>query len=211
MDKVQEPKSHILVVDDDVYFLQIAAAFLEEEYEVSLAKSGAQALEYLGSLSEKQGSLPVLILLDVSMPDMDGYTTLRHIKDMEALAATPVVFLTGMSGVESELQGLRLGAVDYIVKPFFKEILLKRVEIHLRQGKELAQVYRERRKKKKPEPHTPLTPWELNIARFAQQRLTSTEIAKRMETTAGTIRTALNTVYIKLDIHSKRELADLDL
>ncbi|MDR0623657.1 MAG: response regulator [Treponema sp.] len=196
----------ILIVDDDTDFLELAEKMLAGHYEVSLAKSGKQALEYLG-----RGSLPDLIFLDVDMPGMNGYETLKKIKALDGMEAMPVVFLTGMAETAAELRGLELGAVDYITKPFVKDILLKRLEIHLRQGKELRAVYGERRKKKKPESMTPLTPWEKKIALLAQKRLTSGEIAENLKTTEGTIRTALNTIYIKLDIHSKRKLADFDL
>jgi DNA-binding response OmpR family regulator len=197
---------HILIIDDDTDFLELTEKMLAGHYEVSLAKSGTQALEYLG-----RGFSPDLIFLDVDMPGMNGYETLKKIKTLDRMEAVPVVFLTGMTETESELKGLELGAVDYITKPFVKDILLKRLEIHLKQGKELRRVYGERRKKKKPEPMTPLTPWEKKIALLAQKRLTGGEIAEKLGTTDGTIRTALNVIYLKLDIHSKRELVDLDL
>ena len=227
-----DPGGRILIIDDDTCFLELAEKMLAGHYEVSLAKSGKQALEYLDrgfspvssagdagrgsppvSSAEDagRGSPPDLIFLDVDMPDMNGYETLKKIKALDGMEAVPVVFLTGMTETEAELQGLELGAVDYITKPFVKDILLKRLEIHLKQGKELRRVYGERRKKKKPELMTPLTPWEKKIALLAQKRLTGGEIAEKMGTTGGTIRTALNSIYLKLEIHSKRELVDLDL
>jgi DNA-binding response OmpR family regulator len=199
-------RERILVIDDDTDFLELTEKMLAGYYEVSLAKSGKQALEYLD-----RGFSPDLVFLDVDMPEMNGYETLKKIKALDGMEAVPVVFLTGMTETEAELRGLELGAVDYITKPFVKDILLKRLEIHLKQGKELRTVYGERRKKKKPEPMTPLTPWEKKIAFFAQKRLTGGEIAEKLATTEGTIRTALNAIYSKLDIHSKRELADFDL
>ena len=199
-------KGRILVIDDDADFLEMTKSFLEENYKVTLADSGSRALELLAS-----GLSPGLVLLDVSMPDMDGYETLRNIRALDNAAGIPVIFLTGINETAAELRGLELGAVDYITKPFVKEILLKRLELHLKQGRELAALYRERRKKKKPLSIPPLTPWERKIALLDQKRLTGGEIAEEMETTEGTIRTALNAIYSKLDIHSKRELASLDL
>jgi DNA-binding NarL/FixJ family response regulator len=199
-------KSRILIVDDDEDFLEMTESFLEKNYEVTLAASGSGALEILAA-----GLSPDLILLDVSMPGMDGYETLRNIRALDNAAGVPVMFLTGVNETAAELRGLELGAVDYITKPFVKEILLKRLELHLKQGRELAALYRERRKKKKPLPIPPLTPWERKIALLAQKRLTSGEIAGEMGTTDRTIRTALSSIYMKLNIHSKRELANLDL
>jgi DNA-binding NarL/FixJ family response regulator len=206
MNNLPDVTGHILIIDDDTGFLELTEKMLAGQYEVSLARSGKQALEYLD-----RGYSPDLIFLDVDMPGMNGYETLKKIKALDGMEAVPVVFLTGMAETEAELRGLELGAVDYIVKPFVKDILLKRLEIHLQQGKELRAVYGERRKKKKPEPLAPLTPWEKKIALLARQRLTGGEIAEQLNTTKGTIRTALNAIYNKLDIHSKRELADFDL
>jgi DNA-binding NarL/FixJ family response regulator len=199
-------KSRILVIDDDADFLEMTESFLEERYEVALAISGSRALEILAN-----DYTPDLILLDVSMPGMDGYETLRNMNALDNAAGIPVMFLTGINETAAELRGLELGAVDYITKPFVKEILLKRLELHLKQGRELKALYRERRKKKKPRPIPPLTPWERKIALLAQKRLTGGEIAAEMGTTDRTIRTALCSIYMKLDIHSKRELADFDL
>jgi DNA-binding NarL/FixJ family response regulator len=200
------PKGRILIIDDDEDFLEMTESFLEENYEADLAVSGSQALELFA-----KGYTPDLILLDVSMPGMDGYETLRRINALDNAAGIPVIFLTGMNETAAELRGLELGAVDYITKPFVKEILLKRMELHLKQGRELKSLYRERRKRKKPLAIPPLTPWERKIALLAQKRLTGGEIAEEMGTTDRTIRTALSSIYRKLDIHSKRELADFDL
>ncbi|MDR1286226.1 MAG: DNA-binding response regulator [Treponema sp.] len=200
------PKGRILIIDDDEDFLEMTESFLEGDYETSLAASGRGALELLAG-----DYTPDLILLDVFMPDMNGYETLRNIRTLDSAAGVPVMFLTGVNETAAELRGLELGAVDYITKPFVKEILLKRLELHLKQGRELAALYRERRKKKKPLSIPPLTPWERKIALLAQKRLSGGEIAEAMGTTGRTIRTALSSIYMKLDIHSKRELAGLDL
>jgi DNA-binding NarL/FixJ family response regulator len=85
------------------------------------------------------------------------------------------------------------------------------LELPLKQGREPKSLYRERRQKKKTVSIPPLTPWERKIALLAQKRLTGGEIAEEMRTTDRTIRTALGAIDMKLDIHSKRELADLDL
>jgi DNA-binding response OmpR family regulator len=199
-------KDRILVIDDDEDFLEMTKSFLDENYDVTLAASGRGALELLAA-----GLSPDLILLDIAMPGMDGYETLRNINALDNTAGIPVMFLTGVNKTAAELRGLELGAVDYITKPFVKEILLKRLKLRLEQGRELAALRRERRAKKKPLSIPPLTPWERKIALLAQKRLTSAEIAGEMGTTGGTIRTALGSVYMKLNIHSKRELANLDL
>jgi putative two-component system response regulator len=115
----------VFLVDDDLTNLTVGIAALEELYDVLTLSSGELLLKMLGK------SIPDLILLDVNMPGMNGYDTIRHIKGNPATAAIPVIFLTAKSDGGSELEGLSLGAVDYIVKPFSAALLLKRIEIHL--------------------------------------------------------------------------------
>ncbi|UQZ90098.1 two-component system response regulator [Deltaproteobacteria bacterium Smac51] len=115
----------IMLVDDNIANLKIGRNALSDKYNVFTIPSG----EKLFQMMEK--ALPDLILLDVEMPEMDGYDVIKRLKRDERTASIPVVFLTAKSDPESELEGLSLGAVDYIVKPFSPPILLKRVETHL--------------------------------------------------------------------------------
>lgn len=116
---------HILVIDDNVTNLKFAEKTLKPYYKVSLLISGAQTLKFLAK------NKPDLILLDINMPDMDGYETLEKIKESENLADIPVIFLTALSDSESEVKGLELGAVDFIIKPFVPQTVLSRVKLHL--------------------------------------------------------------------------------
>jgi CheY-like chemotaxis protein len=95
MNNVPGTRGRILIIDDDTGFLELAEKMLAGQYEVSLAKSGKQALEYLD-----RGSSPDLILLDVDMPGMNGYETLKRIKALDGMETLPVVFLTGMTETE---------------------------------------------------------------------------------------------------------------
>lgn len=113
---------HILMVDDVTTNLKCAAQVLKEYYKLSMAKSGAQALELLEKVK------PNLILLDIKMPDMDGYETLECIRGNPETAMIPVIFLTADSERESEIKGLRMGAMDFIRKPFEPEVMLSRIE-----------------------------------------------------------------------------------
>ena len=119
-------KNSILIVDDDLILLKTAEEILSSIYTVSVAKSGKQAITLL-----KKGVVPDLILLDIAMPEMDGYTTLEKMKSIPNCQDIPVIFLTGFAESDYEVKGLKAGAVDYIVKPFVKEVLLARVEMHL--------------------------------------------------------------------------------
>ncbi|MDR1248928.1 MAG: response regulator [Treponema sp.] len=116
----------ILVVDDNLSSLKQIGAQLGEQYEVSLAKSGALALRVC--MAEK----PDLILLDIEMPDMDGFETLKRLRLNRYLGSIPVIFLTGNHDAETEARGLQSGVRDFITKPVEKSILLHRIELHLR-------------------------------------------------------------------------------
>jgi DNA-binding response OmpR family regulator len=109
----------ILAVDDDENILNLEKAILEQEgFEVMTAQSGPQAIERL-----KAEDID-LILLDVMMPDMDGFTLCRKIKQEESLKNIPVVFLTAKSGGEALAEGFESGGAMYIRKPFTAAKLL---------------------------------------------------------------------------------------
>ena len=118
-------KSSVMIVDDNVVNLQVAKKALNKIYNIIPVTSGKMALTLL------ERCVPSLILLDINMPDMDGFTTLRHIKNNEATRHIPVIFLTAMNDNGCELEGLRLGAVDYITKPFSIPLLIQRVDLHI--------------------------------------------------------------------------------
>ena len=123
MNKKYENK--ILLVDDDLKNLQVAMSILKD-YNVIYAQSGEKALE----LIEKNRF--DLILLDVVMPIMNGYEVCSIIKKDEKSKKIPVIFLTVKDDEKDIVKGFELGAVDYITKPFYSEVLLKRVEVHLK-------------------------------------------------------------------------------
>ena len=111
----------ILVVDDSKANLTLAKQALDEHYQVSLVPSGSTALRFL----EKR--VPDLILLDINMPEMDGLETLRRIRETEEGKDIPVIFLTSRTDPETEVECLRLGASDFIGKPFVPEVMRSRI------------------------------------------------------------------------------------
>jgi putative two-component system response regulator len=127
-------KSRILVVDDNLSSLKQIGAQLGEHYEVSLAKSGSLALQIC--MQEK----PDIILLDIEMPEMDGFEVLKRLRLNRYLGSIPVIFLTGNHDTETEVRGLQSGARDFITKPVEKSILLHRLELHLRFASYQAQL-----------------------------------------------------------------------
>jgi len=124
----------IIVVDDDMTNLIAARNSLARKYSVATVPSGEKLFVLLEKIS------PDLILLDVEMPDLDGYSVMEKLQSKEKTAHIPVVFLTSKIDPESEIRGLSLGAVDYITKPCSQELLIKRVDLHTifeKQKKEL--------------------------------------------------------------------------
>jgi class 3 adenylate cyclase len=118
-------KEAIFLVDDNPANLRAGKSALTENYNVYTAASAARMFDLL---AEKK---PSLILLDIDMPGMNGYEAIRRLKSDSGTADIPVIFLTAKSDSGSELDGLSLGAVDYITKPFVPPLLLKRIEVHL--------------------------------------------------------------------------------
>ena len=121
-----EKKSQILVVDDTPENVDILAGILREHYQIKVALNGAKAI----SIAEADPP-PDLILLDVMMPEMDGYEVSRRLKENPATRDIPVIFVTAKTEVEDERKGFELGAVDYITKPISPAIVEARVRTHL--------------------------------------------------------------------------------
>jgi putative two-component system response regulator len=115
----------ILIIDDNLVSLKQISAQLAQNYEVSLAKSGEMALQICSR------EPPDLILLDVEMPDMDGFATIARLKEDPRLMHIPVIFLTGNHDSATEVKCLESGAMDFITKPANADILRHRIELHL--------------------------------------------------------------------------------
>jgi diguanylate cyclase (GGDEF)-like protein len=119
---VSETRATVLIVDDQPTNIHALASLLKADYRILTATRGEKALE----LSQGEQA-PDLILLDIVMPDMDGYETCRRLKDNETTRSIPVIFVTALDHDKDEEQGLNLGASDYISKPFNPAIVRARV------------------------------------------------------------------------------------
>jgi len=118
-------RKKIIFVDDQISNLMIGRNVLSSEYDVFTVPSAEKMFKLLEKVE------PDLILLDVEMPDMDGYETIKKLKSAPETSRIPVIFLTARNDAGSELEGLSLGAIDYISKPFSPPLLLKRIDVHL--------------------------------------------------------------------------------
>ncbi|MDR2529017.1 MAG: response regulator [Synergistaceae bacterium] len=122
---MSDDRGTIMIVDDNMTNLATGKAMLKDYYKVYPVPSAEIMFDLLENV------LPDLILLDIEMPEMDGYDALKKLKDSPQWEQIPVIFLTQKIDEDSELQGLSMGAIDYVTKPFSAPLLVKRIENHL--------------------------------------------------------------------------------
>lgn len=123
----------ILIVDDEEINIDVLVSLLKPEYKTVIAMDGDSAFKRL-----EKHPLPDLILLDVIMPGMDGYEVCRRLKSNKETSEIPIIFLTGKSETQNILNGFRLGAVDYVTKPFQPEELSARINTHIKLKKTIS-------------------------------------------------------------------------
>lgn len=119
-------KQRILIIDDATENIRILIDLLKSDYDTCFAKNGKTALTL--AATEK----PDLILLDIIMPEMDGYEVCRRLKQDDAMADIPIIFISALSEIGDETKGLEIGAVDYITKPISPPIVKARIKNHLK-------------------------------------------------------------------------------
>ncbi|MGI6247529.1 MAG: HD domain-containing phosphohydrolase [Pseudochelatococcus sp.] len=122
---MRDSRPTLLLVDDETTNLQVLRHTLQDEYRLLFAKDGRKALDIV------HADRPDLILLDIMMPGLSGYEVCKALKRNECVASIPVIFVTALAEASSEQQGLEIGAVDYITKPFNPHIVRARVRTHL--------------------------------------------------------------------------------
>jgi len=122
----EDTNSHknILLVDDDEIHLSTTESLLKDEYEIFMVKSGKEALEFLS----KGQIIPDLILLDILMPEMDGWVVFDKINDIAALKFTPIMFYTSLDEESAREKAYELGAFDYVTKPCKRSVLLDKIK-----------------------------------------------------------------------------------
>ncbi len=123
---INEKKSKILIVDDTPQNIEVIINILNNEFSLIVAKDGRQALHVIEKL------IPDLILLDVSMPEMDGFEVCKLIKNNPNTKDVPIIFLTARAESDDIIKGFMVGGADYVTKPFRIEELKARMNIHLK-------------------------------------------------------------------------------
>ena len=123
---IGENKKSVLIIDDSQLNVAVLKKILDHDYNITSAKDGREGLEAARKL------LPDAIMLDIIMPEMNGFEVIKALKRDEQLKAIPVIFITGLTNVKEEESGLALGGSDFIIKPFSPEIVKLRVGIQVR-------------------------------------------------------------------------------
>ena len=188
----------ILVVDDNPKFL--ADALPMYGYEVTVANDGLEALKILMNKTFD------LILLDVMMPNMDGWDTLKAIRNNKKTQYIPVIMITAVSEDQKVVSGLKIGADDYIVKPFILPNLLARVGAVLRRSKwqQEAQPKQEKTLNKDVSIDA-LTPKEKEVLALVAQGASNQEIADKLFVRDVTVKTHLNSIFKKLKVTNRTQ------
>ena len=127
----------ILIIDDSLVQADVLKSILKDNYDVTAVHTAEAGLQHAAS------GMYSLILLDVIMPEMDGFTLLKELQEAALTRRIPVILITSLSDVEHEVQGLIMGAVDYITKPFNPMIVAARVNTHVKLHRYQAQIERE--------------------------------------------------------------------
>ncbi|MCR4923951.1 MAG: response regulator [Lachnospiraceae bacterium] len=117
----------IMIIDDNMTNLIMAKKVLEDIYDIVPISTGTMALQFLREMPD----LPDLIMLDIDMPDINGFFVLSEVKNTPKLSHIPVIFLTAHTDSTTEIEGYNLGATDYIKKPYTTAILRKRIDLHV--------------------------------------------------------------------------------
>ncbi len=205
-------KKSLLVVDDDIALLRMVERLLSESYAVSLARSGKSALQLF-----ETGFVPDAILLDIDMPDMDGFETLSALQALPSLDDVPVLLLTGFTGPVAERAGLRSGAWDYITKPFDREVLLLRLERQIGNAEERRAAKALRRASrtlgwdevKFAGLTATLTPTEQSVARRIAQGYSNHEICEELHYSYSYVKKVACIVFEKMQVSKRGELRKL--
>ena len=200
----------ILIVDDNPKYLEDVLPMYG--YEVEVATDGIKALQLIQQAKPQYN----LVLLDVMMPNLDGWETLKRIRGNKKTENLPVIMLTAIDEEQKQVLGLRTGADDYITKPFVLPNLLARIESLLRRSQ-----WKDAEAKAKAKINSdfeydestssPLTAKEKEILSLVAKGSTNDDISKKLNLQESTIKTHLNRVFKKLNVKTRTQAVLLAL
>ncbi len=187
----------VLLVDDNSKYLKDALPFYG--YEVTTAHDGVQALKELFDNNKNFD----IVLLDVMMPNMNGWQTLKEVRSNENTKHLPVIMLTAVNEEEKMVAGLKIGADDYIVKPFILPNLLARMEAVIRRSK--WQSVPVKQFPKKDLPPDLLTSKEKEVLEMVANGASNKQIAEKLFVKEVTVKTHLNSIFKKLKVTNRTQ------
>ena len=205
--KDNSPKDNkkLLLIDDDPNLILLVKDYLEfRGYNVDTAENGREALEVLDNV------VPDMIICDIMMPEMDGYSLVKHIREEPTTNRIPVLFLSAKGQSQDKVKGLNEGADVYMSKPFEPEELVAQVESSLKQIKRWEQG-RPKGLGDGPTIHVPhnveLTPTELKVVQLVAKGMANREIAKQLNVSQRTIESHVSNMLNKTSLNNRTELA----
>ncbi|MBD2019634.1 response regulator transcription factor [Leptolyngbya sp. FACHB-36] len=197
----------LLLIDDDPNLILLVKDYLEfRGYEVVTAENGREALEVL------ENDLPDMIICDVMMPEMDGYSLVKHVRENPRTSWIPVLFLSAKGQSQDRVKGLNTGADVYMVKPFEPEELVAQVESSLKQAARIAErPGKGGSTESGPKIQVPfdveLTPTELRVVQYVARGMANREIAEELNVSQRTIESHVSNMLGKTGLHNRTELA----
>ncbi len=196
----------LLLIDDDPNLILLVKDYLEfRGYEVVTAENGREAIEVL------EKDLPDMIICDVMMPEMDGYSLVEHVRNNPRTSWIPVLFLSAKGQSQDRVKGLNTGADVYMVKPFEPEELVAQVESSLKQAARIADHRPGRAPESGPKIQVPfdveLTPTELRVVQYVARGMANREIAEELNVSQRTIESHVSNMLGKTGLHNRTELA----
>lgn len=194
----------LLLIDDDPNLILLVKDYLEfRGYEVVTADNGMEALEVLDQ------EIPDMIICDIMMPEMDGYTFVERVRQDSRSSWIPVLFLSAKGQSQDRVKGLNKGADVYMVKPFEPEELVAQVESSLKQANRLISHSGtgETGGKLKVPSDVELTPTELKVVQLVARGMANREIAIQMKVSQRTIESHVSNMLGKTGLHNRTELA----
>ncbi len=205
-DNTNKETKKLLLIDDDPNLILLVRDYLEfRGYRVLTAKNGRDALTIL------EKDIPDMIICDVMMPEMDGYTFLEQVRQNPRTNWIPVMFLSAKGQSQDRVKGLNQGADVYMVKPFEPEELVAQVESSLKQSKRLLEHSNNKGmdmdKHIRVSKNVELTPTELKVVNLVAQGMANREIAVRLEVSQRTIESHVSNMLNKTRLSNRTELA----
>ncbi len=204
-DNSQKDNKKLLLIDDDPNLILLVKDYLEfRGYNVVTAENGREALEVLDQ------NIPDMIICDVMMPEMDGYSLVKHIRQEPHTNTIPVLFLSAKGQSQDRVKGLNEGADVYMVKPFEPEELVAQVESSLNQIKRLSQgriMGKDGGSTIQVPNNVELTPTELKVVQLVAKGMANREIAEKLNVSQRTIESHVSNMLNKTNLNNRTELA----